>query len=107
MRLILQTLLKHKLVTDETAGKVRSFIAANQTFKAGEASKKKEEAAPKPKRCRAACLHHSIKFPLCPLLGSGFLYALPHPRTFTSSSPSSLVHATGFSIMQRHCPVKP
>ena len=81
MHPILQILLKHKLVTDEIAGKVRAFIAANQTFKAGEASKKKEEA--KPKRCRLSASHHQAPLPL----GFGIpVFLAPIQPTSASSS---------------------
>ena len=43
---ILETLQKHKLVTDEVAASTKAFIAANQTFKEGDAATKASADAP-------------------------------------------------------------
>ena len=43
---ILETLVKHGLVNDKVAASVKSFIAANQTFKQPEAAMKAGGAAP-------------------------------------------------------------
>lgn len=43
---ILETLQKHKLVTDEVAASTKAFIAANQTFKQGESTARAAADAP-------------------------------------------------------------
>eukprot|EP00873_Tetraselmis_striata_P040606 jgi/Tetstr1/460870/TSEL_006029.t1 len=45
---ILQVLQKHALVSDDVAAKVRAFVAANQTFKAGDAVKPAPAPTPAP-----------------------------------------------------------
>ena len=43
---ILETLVKHSLVSHQVAASVKSFIAANQTFKEGDAATKASADAP-------------------------------------------------------------
>ena len=63
---ILDTLLRHGLVTDAVAASVKQFIADNQTDKPG-AIPAQAAAAPQPKRCVAArcswpcsCMHGGV-----------------------------------------------
>lgn len=43
---ILEVLVKHSLVSDQVAASVKAFIAANQTFKQGDATSKASADAP-------------------------------------------------------------